>query len=72
MIWRKRFRERLEAIANRYPPRIEIDLDTMADMLSAVADGGIILSKCLRDPSLLPRQIMQYRSLSVKLVFSGT
>lgn len=70
MIWRTRFRERLERIAVKYPPRIEIDLDSMADMVSAVADGGIILSKCLRDPSLLPRQILQYRAF-VKLVFQG-
>jgi TetR/AcrR family transcriptional repressor of nem operon len=70
LIWRRRFRERLDRIAERYPARIEVDLDDMADMLSAVADGGIILSKCLRDPSLLPRQIMQYRTF-VRLVFQG-
>lgn len=69
-IWRQRFRDRLDRIAESYPPRIEISLDDMADMLSAVADGGIILSKSLHDPSILPRQIMQYRAY-VKLVFLG-
>ncbi len=69
-IWRKRFRARLDPIAERYPARIEVDLDDMADMLSAVADGGIILSKSLKDPGLLPRQIMQYRAF-VRLVFLG-
>ncbi len=69
-IWRKRFREKLDKIAARYPARIEVNLDDMADMLSAVADGGIILSKSLHDPSLLPRQILQYRAY-VKLVFLG-
>lgn len=69
-IWRKRFRERLDRIAARYPARIEVDLDDMADMVSAVADGGIILSKSLHDPSLLPRQILQYRAY-VRLVFLG-
>jgi TetR/AcrR family transcriptional regulator, transcriptional repressor for nem operon len=68
--WRKRFRERLERIAERYPARAEVDFDALADMLSAVADGGIILSKSLRDPSLFPRQILQYRAY-VKLVFGG-
>ena len=43
--WRKRFRERLELIASRYPPRIPVDLDDVADMLSVIADGGIILSR---------------------------
>jgi TetR/AcrR family transcriptional repressor of nem operon len=70
LIWRRRFRARLDAIAERYPPRIGVDLDTMADMVSSVADGGIILSKCLHDPALLPKQIMHYRAF-VKLVFLG-
>ena len=69
-IWRTRFSERLNRIAERYPLRIEIDLDDLADMLSAVADGGIILSKSLHDPSVLPRQILQYRAF-VRLVFAG-
>jgi TetR/AcrR family transcriptional regulator, transcriptional repressor for nem operon len=69
-IWRKRFREKLDRITERYPPRIEVDLDDMADMLSSVADGGIILSKSLGDPSILPRQIRQYRAY-VRLVFLG-
>ncbi|WP_414731776.1 TetR/AcrR family transcriptional regulator [Vitreimonas sp.] len=69
-IWRVRFRERLDRIAARYPPKIEVDLNDMADMLSAVADGGIILGKSLAEPAVLSRQIMQYRAY-VKLVFGG-
>lgn len=69
-IWRRRFRERLDRIAARYPARIDINLDDLADMLSAVADGGIILSKSLHDPQVLPRQVLLYRSF-VKLVFLG-
>lgn len=67
-IWRRRFRDRFDRIAERYPPRIEVDLDDMADMLSSVADGGIILSKSLGDPKILPRQITQFRAY-VRLVF---
>lgn len=70
LLWRKRFRARLDRIAERYPPRIPVDLDDLADMLSAVADGGIILSKVLRDPMALPRQILLYRDF-VKAVFAG-
>jgi AcrR family transcriptional regulator len=67
-IWRRRFREKLDRIAARYPPKIDVNLDDVADLLSSVADGGIILSKSLHDPSVLPRQILQYRAY-VKLVF---
>jgi AcrR family transcriptional regulator len=69
-IWRRRFGERLRAIAERYPPKGDVDLDDLADMLSAVADGGIILSKSLHNPMLLPRQILLYRSL-IKATFLG-
>jgi AcrR family transcriptional regulator len=68
--WRARFRKRLDLIAERYPPKIGVDLDAMADMLSAVIDGGIILSKSLEQPKHLPEQIMLYRAF-VRLVFLG-
>jgi AcrR family transcriptional regulator len=68
--WRQRFRERLDRIAARYPPRMEVDLDALADMLSAVVDGGIILSKTLSQPRHLPEQVLLYRSF-VKLIFAG-
>lgn len=69
LLWRARFRARLDRIAERYPPRIAVDLDDLADMLSAVADGGIILSKVLRDPTAMPRQILLYHDF-VKAVFA--
>lgn len=69
-IWRSRFGERLRAIAEKYPPKSYVDLDDLADMLSAVADGGIILSKSLHDPMVLPRRILLYRSF-IKATFLG-
>jgi AcrR family transcriptional regulator len=66
--WRERFRSRLELIAARYPPRIRVDLDDLADMLSVVADGGIMLSKAVKDKHALARQVMLYRDF-VRLVF---
>lgn len=71
LLWRARFRARLDRIAEFYPPRIGVDLDDLADMLSAVADGGIVLSKVLHDPAAMPRQILLYRDF-VKAVFAGT
>lgn len=68
--WRRRFRERLERIAARYPPRIRVDLDDLADMLSVVADGGIILSKVVKDPAALSRQVLLYREF-VRSIFQG-
>ncbi len=66
--WRARFRVQLDAIAERYPMRVDIDLDDMADMLSVIAEGGIVLSKGIKDTKLLARQIMLYRDF-VRTVF---
>lgn len=66
--WRRRMRERLDRIAERYPPRIDIDLDSLADMAFALIEGGIIISKVLRDKQALPHQIMQYRDF-VRSIF---
>ena len=68
--WRARFRARLERVAECYPPRIPVSLDDLADMLSAVADGGIILAKVTQDTGALPRQMLLYRDF-VRLVFGS-
>ena len=70
LAWRKRFRARLDLIAARYPPRTAIDLDDVADMLSVIADGGIILSKVVKDKKALSRQVMLYRDF-VRSIFLG-
>jgi AcrR family transcriptional regulator len=70
LAWRKRFRARLDLIAARYPQRIAVDLDDLADTLSVMADGGIILSKVTHDPGALARQILLYREY-VRAVFLG-
>ncbi len=69
--WRRRFRRRFDAIAEIHPPKVEVDFDDLADMLSGLADGGIILAKVLKDRHALPRQVLLYRDF-VRVVFLGT
>lgn len=71
LAWRARFRERLDLIAERYPPKIEVNLDDLADMFSVLADGGIIISKVVKDKDVLPRQIMLLREF-VRTIFLGS
>lgn len=66
--WRNRFRARLDRIVEIYPPRVPVDLDDVADMLSAVVDGGIILSRVTKEPRSLSRQVLLYRDF-VRLLF---
>lgn len=63
LAWRQRFRERLDRIAARYPPRRDVDYEALADMAASLVEGGLILGRLLQDPSILPRQILIYRDL---------
>ncbi|MDX2205117.1 MAG: TetR/AcrR family transcriptional regulator [Hyphomicrobiaceae bacterium] len=69
LAWRARFKAQLEQIAERYPPRVNVSLEDLADMLSAVTDGGIIQARVLRDKEALPRQVLLYREF-VRAVFA--
>ena len=69
--WRRRFRKILDEIVAVYPPKDNVDLDALADMVSNVVEGGIVMSKALKDPQVLAEQILLFRSY-VKLLFSPT
>jgi AcrR family transcriptional regulator len=66
--WNTRFRARLEEIAAAYPPRGEVDLDELAQMLITIVEGAIITARAIGDPGVLPRQIMLYRDY-VRTIF---
>ena len=67
--WNARFLGYLEEIAAVHPPREPVALADIADMLSCVVDGGIIMSKALNDPRRLERQVLAFRAF-VKLIFT--
>ena len=70
LAWRKRFRERLDAIAEAYPPKQHVDLDALADMAATLVEGGLVLGRLLQDPKVLPAQILLYRDF-VRALFGG-
>ena len=51
--WRRRFRERLDLIAERYPPRDGVDLDALADMAATLIEGALIF---LREGLVVPAE----------------
>ena len=67
--WRVRFRDRLGAIAARYPMRSEVGLDALADMASTLVEGGLILGRALAEPQIAADQVMLYRDY-VRLIFA--
>lgn len=65
----ERFRGYLDNVAAVYAQREPVDLDVLAELVSSIIDGGIIMAKVTSDPQRLPRQILAFRSL-VKLLYS--
>jgi TetR/AcrR family transcriptional repressor of nem operon len=66
--WRRIFMENLENIVEKYPMKIERPLEELADMLTGVIEGGIIMSRALDDRKILPNQLLQFRNY-IRLVF---
>ncbi len=66
--WRRIFREQLEKIVETKESVIDVDLDALADMLSSIIEGGIILSRVLDDKYILVNQLKQYRNY-LRLLF---
>lgn len=67
--WRAFFHQQLAQAAQRYPLRHDVSLEELADMLSSIIEGGIILSRVLNEKMALVQQIRHYRNY-VRLLFS--
>jgi len=60
--WRNLFREKINKINLVYTPNTAVSSDDLADMLSTIVEGGIIVSRALGDQSILVKQLLEYRS----------
>ena len=47
----------------------DVNLEEVADLISTIVEGGIIMSKALKEPEKLAAQVMLLRSY-IKLLFS--
>ena len=69
--WRNLFREKIEKINLIYSPNTAVSSDDLADMLSTIIEGGIIVSRALNDPSILVKQLLEYRSY-IELLYKSS
>lgn len=67
---RQRFEQWVGEIQRGHQSRVEFDAVALADHLTAIVEGSIILSKALRDEGLMGRQTRQFRNY-VKLLFGA-
>ena len=68
--WRRIFSAMLDRAAEAYEFRDEQSTTELADMLTSVIEGGIIMSRCLNDSEILSNQLLQFRSY-VGLLFGA-
>jgi TetR/AcrR family transcriptional repressor of nem operon len=66
--WRTRLADKLRAAAEARPPRMSVDLDALADHLSATYEGAFMMTRAMRDPDLMRRQLRLVRQ-QVALLF---
>lgn len=67
--WRSRLGDKLAAAVERHPPRQPVDPESLADLLTSIIEGAYVMSKSLKDPKLVARQMVHYRSY-VELLMS--
>ncbi|HVH48724.1 MAG TPA: helix-turn-helix domain-containing protein [Sphingomicrobium sp.] len=67
---RERFAGWLDEIVAKYPPKMDADLDALADHLTIIVEGAIIYAKALRDPGMMGRQTRLFRN-HIKLLFGA-
>jgi TetR/AcrR family transcriptional repressor of nem operon len=67
--WRERTRAKLDEVVAKYPPRIAVDLDSLADEGLALFEGAYVLSRALGEPRLLRGQLRHFRNY-LELLFT--
>src|SRR3546814_2977415 len=67
LAWRARFLRCLEEIVPLYPPRVEVDISDLADQMTIITDGSIIMQRALADHTILERQALLHRAMVRRL-----
>lgn len=70
LLWRRRLTGKLREVAERHPPRHDVDLEALADMLWVIFEGAFILSRTLDEPQAVARQLAVYR-VTLRQLFGG-
>ena len=69
LTWRDRLTAKLKEIADRYPPRRDVHLPSLADQITVVFEGAYILSRIVADPAVAVQQLQHHRTY-VELLFA--
>ena len=62
LMWRQAARKMLEKVAAVHPPRVAVDMESLADLFYALTEGSFIMTKTLGDKTLLARHTRHLRT----------
>ena len=68
--WRARFRLQLERVVERYPPRLPVDLDALADLVFSTSEGAYVVARATREANFVRGQLLQIRAY-LELLFAA-
>jgi len=68
--WRTTILDRLELVAAQHPVHREVEMETLADMFTAIIEGGIVLARNFENNQLLVDQILAYRTF-LRILFGA-
>ncbi|MDR8393295.1 TetR/AcrR family transcriptional regulator [Aliifodinibius sp. S!AR15-10] len=69
LLWRTRVLDKLQKIEQKYPPRRDVDLESLADMLMVIFEGSFVLSQSLNENKIIAQQLLNYHRY-LQLLFS--
>jgi TetR/AcrR family transcriptional repressor of nem operon len=70
LIWRDVLGAKLRKVAEKYPPKADVDLDDVADLLFVVFEGAYVMSRAISGRGAFVDQIRLYRTY-VQLLFNA-
>ena len=62
LMWRHVARTMLERVAAVHPPKVPVDMESLADLFYALTEGSFIMTKTLGDKTLLARHTRHLRT----------
>ena len=68
--WRSAIGDKLRAAAAAHPPQAEVDVSSLADMLTVLFEGAFVVARSTSAPNVFANQLRHYRSY-LQLLFGG-
>lgn len=68
--WRRVVSDKIRAACEKHPPRSDVDVDGLADMITVLFEGSFVMSRTFEGPGVFAAQLRHYRDY-LRLVFDA-